>query len=285
MYQKRARFLGALGEIGTEEAKEALYTFAVEQLSHPTDILVFRYLASALGRVRAEQAIPLLQSIRDTQDFDLETRFEAHQALGLMGQKSVFDEQSYYRSERILQVLNIEDEQHRPSDWKRIVNMASWLQTNYPHTPTLQTHKQNILQALERTLDHKIDSARQVIVNALGESLAALRSCFFVVCLLDKVVIHMQSKDIPLLPEQGETHNHHTRTLSFQVCIHAFQGCQSDPSSVFGGNSSVSIFGAGWMRTKYSRPISSCRIGRGNISASRAYCERCAAIAAIFCWT
>lgn len=120
-------------------------------------------------RTRAEQEIPLLQIIRDTQDFDLETRFEAHQALGLMGQESAFDEQSYYRSERILQVLNIEDEQHRPSDWKRIVNMASWLQTNYMHTPTLQTHKQDILQALERTLDHKIDSARQAIVNALGE--------------------------------------------------------------------------------------------------------------------
>src|SRR5438270_6100180 len=47
IYQKRARFLGALGEIGTKEAKEALYTFTVEQLSNPIDIHVFRYLASA----------------------------------------------------------------------------------------------------------------------------------------------------------------------------------------------------------------------------------------------
>lgn len=169
IYQKRARFLGALGEIGTKEAKEALYTFTVEQLSNPTDIPIFRYLASALGQARVEQAISLLQIIKDNQDFDLETRFEAHQALCLMGQESAFDEQSYYRSERILQALNIEDEQHRPSDWKRVVNMAHWLQANYTRTQTLQTHYQAILQALERTLDHKIDSARQAIVNALGE--------------------------------------------------------------------------------------------------------------------
>jgi hypothetical protein len=169
IYQKRARFLGALGEIGTREAKEALYTFTVEQLSHPTDIPVFRYLASALGQARVEQAIPLLQFIRDNGEFDLETRFEAHRALCLMGQESAFDEQSYYRSERILQVLNIEDEQHRPSDWRRVVNMAHWLQTNYRRTPPLQPHYLAIVQALERTLDHKIDGARQAIVNALGE--------------------------------------------------------------------------------------------------------------------
>ncbi len=116
-----------------------------------------------------EQAVSLLQIIRDNQDFDLETRFEAHQSLCLMGQESAFDEQSYYRSERILQALNIEDEQHRPSDWKRVVNMAHWLQANYTRTPSLQTDYQAILQALEQTLDHKIDLARQAIVNVVGE--------------------------------------------------------------------------------------------------------------------
>src|SRR5436309_14720862 len=64
-----------------------------------------------------------------------------------------------------------------------------------------------------------------------------------------------------------------------------FHECWSSGSAASDGSNSVSIFGAGWTRTKYSRPISSCRIGSGNISASRAYCERCAAIAAIFCWT
>src|SRR6266436_6918941 len=61
--------------------------------------------------------------------------------------------------------------------------------------------------------------------------------------------------------------------------------CWSSGAEVSDGSNSVSIFGAGWTRTKYSRPISSCRIGSGNVLASRAYCERCAAIAAIFCWT
>ena len=64
-----------------------------------------------------------------------------------------------------------------------------------------------------------------------------------------------------------------------------FHECWSSGTGASDGSNSVSIFGAGWTRTKYSRPISSCRIGSGNISASRAYCERCAAIAAIFCWT
>ena len=64
-----------------------------------------------------------------------------------------------------------------------------------------------------------------------------------------------------------------------------FHECWSSGAAASDGSNSVSIFGAGWTRTKYSLPISSCRIGSGNISASRAYCERCAAIAAIFCWT
>ncbi len=169
VYQKRARFIGALGEIGTEEAKQALYIFTVEQLSNPTDLFVFRYLASALGQARIEQAIPLLHTIRDMQDFDFETRFEAHHALHLMGQESDFDEQGYYQIERILQALSIEDEQHRPSDWKRVANMAHWLQANYVHTSTLQVHYQAILHALERALDHKMGSARLAIVNTLGE--------------------------------------------------------------------------------------------------------------------
>src|SRR6266567_8373307 len=59
-----------------------------------------------------------------------------------------------------------------------------------------------------------------------------------------------------------------------------FHECWSSEAAASHGSNSVSIFGAGWTRTKYSRPISSCRIGSGNISASRAYCERCAAIAA-----
>lgn len=168
IYQKKARFIGALGEIGNGEARAALYAFTVEQLSKPTDLFVFRYLASALGRARVEVAIPLLQTIRDQQHFDLETRFEAHHALHLMGQRSKFDEQNYYRFERILQALSIEDEQHRPSDWKRVANMARWLQSNYVHMPTLQKHYQAILDALTRTLDHTIGSARQAAVSALG---------------------------------------------------------------------------------------------------------------------
>ena len=64
-----------------------------------------------------------------------------------------------------------------------------------------------------------------------------------------------------------------------------FHECWSSGAAASDGSNSVSIFGAGWTRTKYSRPISSCRICSGNVSASRAYCERCSAIAAIFCWT
>jgi HEAT repeat protein len=169
IYQKRARFLGALGEIGTKEAQEALYTFTEEQLANPTDLYLFRYLASSLGQARVEQAIPLLQIIRDDQTFDFETRFEAHQALLQMGQKSTFDEQSYYQIERILNALRVEDDQHRPSDWKRVANIARWLQANYAHTPALHTHYQTILQALkEVSLEHTIDTARQATVNALG---------------------------------------------------------------------------------------------------------------------
>ena len=76
---------------------------------------------------------------------------------------------SYYQIERILQALSIEDEQHRPSDWKRVAKMARWLQANYTHTPMLQAHYQTILQALERTLSHSMNTTRQISVNALGE--------------------------------------------------------------------------------------------------------------------
>jgi hypothetical protein len=168
MYKKKARFIGALGEIGTKEAKEALYAFAMEQFAHLIDPPIFRYLASSLGQARVEQAIPLLHTIRDRQDLDFETRFEAHHALRLMGQESLFDEKSYYQIERILQALRLEDEQHRPSDWRQIVKMARWLQTNYKHTQELHAHYQVILQALERTLNHA-SSARRVTVEALGE--------------------------------------------------------------------------------------------------------------------
>lgn len=169
LYQKKARFIGALGEVGTDEAKEALYLFTVEQLAHCTDPPLLRYLASALGQARVEQAIPSLQEIKDRQDFDIETRFEAHHALRLMGQESVFDEQSYYQIERIVQALTLEDEQHRPSDWRRVVKMAHWLQTNYQRTQALHVHYLAILRALEQTLDHVMSSARQVTVSALGE--------------------------------------------------------------------------------------------------------------------
>lgn len=169
IYQKRARFLGALGEIGNKEAQDALYLFTMQQLANPTDLPLFRYLTNALGQARVEQAIPLLQMIRDNPQFDLETRIEAHHALHLMGQESTFDEQSYYQIERILQALHIEDEQHRLSDWKRIVTMAHWLETNYTHTPALQPHYQTILQALTALLSHSVDSARQAAVSALGK--------------------------------------------------------------------------------------------------------------------
>lgn len=169
IYPKRARFLGALGETGTPEAQEALYVFTVEQLAHPVDIFVFRYLASALGRARVEKAIPCLRVIRDDPKFDVETQFEAHQALRMMGQESTFDEQSYYQIERILRAFSVEDEQHRPSDWKLIANMSRWLQANYAQTPSLHPHYQVILQALKAvSLEHAIDTARQATVDTLG---------------------------------------------------------------------------------------------------------------------
>lgn len=169
LYKKKARFIGALGEIGTEEAKEALYTFTVEQLADMADPPLFRYLASALGQARVEQAIPFLQTIRDRQDWDVEIRFEAHHALRLMNQESVFDEESYYQIDRIVSALRVEDEQHRPSDWRQVTKMARWLQTNYQQAQALQAHYPAILQALTRALDHPIGSARQVVADALGE--------------------------------------------------------------------------------------------------------------------
>ncbi len=169
LYKKKGRFIGALGEIATEEAKDALYTFTVAQLTHPTDIFLFRYLATSLGQARVERAIPLLQMIRDRRDFDLETRFEAHHALRSMDQESSFDEQDYYQLERVLQSLSIEDEQHRPSDWRRVTKMARWLQENYIDTQSLQRSYSTILQALEGTLDHAVGSARQVGADVLGD--------------------------------------------------------------------------------------------------------------------
>jgi hypothetical protein len=168
-YRKKGRFIGALGKIGTEQAKSALLAFTQEQIAHPGDRFVFRFLAAALGEARVEQAIPLLQVIRDGSDYDDEARYEARRALWLLGQEKNFEETRHYRREEILTALSLVDEEGRPSDWSLVARMATWLQHSGSHDQLVQTYLADIVSALEQALGHMHDGARKPVTIALGE--------------------------------------------------------------------------------------------------------------------
>jgi len=167
-YEKRGRFIGALGKIGTEQAKLALFTFTQEQIDYPNDPYVFQYLASALGEAHVEQAIPLLQIIRDGTDYKKGARREAHQALWLLGQEETPGEEQLGLQE-VLEVLSPVDEKGRPSDYKRAITAALWLQQNGFQNQLVQSHYTEILSALERAFDHQHDEVREAVVITLGE--------------------------------------------------------------------------------------------------------------------
>ena len=126
--------------------------------------------------------------------------------------------------------------------------------------------------------------------NSRGQSILLLTPQSFLVLLVEERMSQVASTALereihfcPGLAVEPVSHRRKDRnSCDFSFRFHEWW---SSGAAASDGSNSVSIFGAGWTRTKYSRPISSCRIGSGNISASRAYCERCAAIAAIFCWT
>src|SRR5206468_2325903 len=104
-YEKRGRFIGALGKIGTEQAKAALLAFTREQIDHPNDPFVFQYLAAALGEAGVEQAIPLLQVIRDGDEYKKGARREARHALRILRQEDLLGAEQP-DLEEILEALN-----------------------------------------------------------------------------------------------------------------------------------------------------------------------------------
>ncbi len=168
-YEKKARFIEALGKIATEQAKVALLTFTKEQLEHPDDPGVFRYLAAALGEAQIEQAVPLLQTIQKGESFKKDAKKEARYALWLLGQEKALEE-GPMDLEEICTSLSPEDEKGRPSDWKKRVGaMATWLQHSGPQSPLVQTHLAEVLSALEKALHHQHDGARKPVTRALGE--------------------------------------------------------------------------------------------------------------------
>jgi hypothetical protein len=167
-YEKRGRFIGALGKIGTEQAKLALFTFTQEQIENPNDPYVFQYLASALGEAHVEQAIPLLQIIRDGAGYPKGARREAHHALWFLGQEETPGEEQLGLQE-VLEALSPVDEKGRPSDYKRAIAVTLWLQQGGFQNQLVQTHYPAILSALETALNHQHDEVREAVVITLGE--------------------------------------------------------------------------------------------------------------------
>jgi tetratricopeptide (TPR) repeat protein/transcriptional regulator with XRE-family HTH domain len=167
-YERKARFIGALGEIGTPEAQEALYHFAIQQMQLLTDPPVFRYITRALGKAQVRQAIPLLTQIRDDDQFDAESQYHAHLALLAMGAASIYDENKYYSLKRVTQALAVEDEKGNPSDWKRVEQTAQWIE-HHPDAPLVKNEFVALHQALLQALNHNLDPARTAVIKTLGK--------------------------------------------------------------------------------------------------------------------
>jgi hypothetical protein len=167
-YDKRGRFIGALGEIRTEEAQAALLEFTQEQIACPTDEFVFRFLATAVGEACGEDGVPLLCAIRDG-DFDAITKHSARRALRKLGQEEESGATLGYQLEHILAALRLEDEEGRPSDWRLVAKMATWLRRCGAENQLVQAHLGSIVSALEAGLNHMHDGAREPVAEALGE--------------------------------------------------------------------------------------------------------------------
>jgi transcriptional regulator with XRE-family HTH domain len=166
-YPRRARFLGALGRIATPEAGQAILAFARAQLATLEDPGVLIYVVGALGDAGLVEAVPILEAVRDNAALDLDIRIEAHHVLASMGEPSAFDEALVYSLPRIQRGLQIEDDQGRPADWKRLRRYCEWLPAHMSHE-TLRPHYDDLLSALEGALGHPYEVARIPIVIALG---------------------------------------------------------------------------------------------------------------------
>lgn len=167
-YKKRARFIGALGKIGTNEAMGALIRFGQEQAIQWGDPRVFGYLVDALGEACKELPIPLLQAVREGDSYDESARDKARRALEILGQLGNVETQEYDQLQATLASLEVADPEGRPSDWQRVGSRARWLrQPN--QRPFVETHRTVILAALEKALSHKHDGALEPVIETLGE--------------------------------------------------------------------------------------------------------------------
>lgn len=167
-YRKRARFIGALAKIGTEEAKSALLRFTQEQMACPTDRFVFRFLAAALGKARVQEAAPLLQAILDG-DFEDVVKDSARRALQQLVQEEQYEASPSYSLKYVLYALDPTDEEGRPSDWRDACDVATWLQSCGLEHQRVQANSEEIISALEAALDHIHNGARKPVATALGE--------------------------------------------------------------------------------------------------------------------
>jgi hypothetical protein len=167
-YQKRGRFIGALGKIGTEEARSALLTFTQKQLACPTDPYVFRFLATALREACGEKAIALLEAIRDG-DYDDRAEYIARRALQELTEEEECAASLGFHPEHIPAALCLVDREGRPSDWSLVADVADWLRSCGPEDHLVQADLTRIISALEAALDHMHDGARKPVAAALGE--------------------------------------------------------------------------------------------------------------------
>jgi hypothetical protein len=164
-YNKRGRFIGALGKIGTEDARFALLDFTQEQIACPNDQFVFRYLAPALEEACGEEAIPLLKAIRDGGFGDTAETAACRALMDLSQEGSQID----YEIEHILTSLRCVDEEGRPSDWQIVADMASWLRNYGLEKQLVQDNLERITSALEKAINHMHDGARKPVASTLGE--------------------------------------------------------------------------------------------------------------------
>ncbi len=163
-YKKKVRFIGALGNIGTEEAVQALLGFLKETIEESKDTFLFEPLAKALRKTSAESATSLFQTLLDKNESDIEVKHAALRALRTLSQGMSYD------LETVKEYLTVTDKEGRRADWKRIEDTANWLRHNGLQDEKLQKHLHEIIIALEIILSsHEIDDARKAVALALGE--------------------------------------------------------------------------------------------------------------------
>ena len=167
-YKKRARFIGALGKIGTNEAMGALIQFGQEQATQWSDPGVFGYLVDALGETCKELPIPLLQAVREGDRYDKSAKDKARQALETLGQAGNIELNEYDQLRAIIAGLEVVDPEGRPSDWQRVGSRARWLRQP-AQKQLVEAHQTMILAALEKALGHQHDGALEPVIETLGE--------------------------------------------------------------------------------------------------------------------